>query len=423
MINAIDKPAIFIGEDYIIHAVNRAYSDTYTQKVSLGYSRCFEVSHGNTKPCDQCGEECPMREVEKTLKTSNVVHVHHTAKGESYCDIVMRPIFDPQGELLGYLEILDKIEFATHQAHDEQMLGVSDAFKSMLNYIQRAAKSDISVLLQGDTGTGKELVARALHDASARKNQAFVIIECTGLSESLFESELFGHEKGAFTGANTAREGLIDTANGGTVFFDEIGDVPLNQQVKLLRLLENGTYRSVGGRRQKLADIRVVCATHKDLKGMVERGEFRRDLYYRLAGFPIHLPSLNERKTDIPLLAERFLSRTSPDKQLSKKAINRLQEYDFPGNIRELRSVIEQAALMSDEAIIDSSDLPSHIQSSTVSKSSSPKMVTTLDDAEAEHIKTMIETGNFNHESLADALGVSVRTLYRKLDKHSLSLN
>jgi transcriptional regulator with PAS, ATPase and Fis domain len=228
MINSIDKPAIFINTDYTILAVNEAYRDTYETEVKVGSSRCFEVSHGHSSPCDKHGEECPIQQCVKTERASSVIHIHNTEQGKTYCDIIMRPVKDADGITTGFLEILDKIEFATAESHANKMIGASAPFKTMLTKINRAASSEIAVLLHGETGTGKELVAKALHESSRRAEKPFVVIECTGLNENLFESELFGHEKGAFTGASYAKKGLIEIANGGTVFFDEIADVPLS---------------------------------------------------------------------------------------------------------------------------------------------------------------------------------------------------
>ena len=250
MINAIDKPAIFITHDYVIQAVNDAYRQTYDTEVIVGNSTCYAISHRNEAPCDKHGEECPLTQCQKSNRPSSVVHIHNTNEGKTYCDILMKPVRDEDGITIGFLEILDRISYAAADSQKNKMIDSSDNFKQMLNRINRAAQSEIAVLLQGETGAGKELVAQAVHESSRRKDKPFVVIECTGLNESLFESELFGYEKGAFTGATNSKKGLIEVANGGTVFFDEIGDVPLNMQVKLLRLLETQCYRPVGGLKQ-----------------------------------------------------------------------------------------------------------------------------------------------------------------------------
>jgi DNA-binding NtrC family response regulator len=423
MINAIDKPAIFITPDYVIQAVNQAYQDTYSSKVRLGHSKCHQISHQSALPCEQHGEDCPLLQCKISHRASSVVHVHSTPKGNSYCAILMKPIVDDQGMTIGFLEILDNISYASSVSQRGKMIGKSASFKTLLNQINRAAQSNIAVLLQGETGTGKELVAQALHSASTRNDKPFVVIECTGLSESLFESELFGHEKGAFTGASSRKKGLIEMAHGGTLFFDEIGDVPLNMQVKLLRLLETQRFRAVGGLQQKSSDFRLVCASHKNLLDMVEKGAFRQDLYYRIAGFPIYLPALRDRVEDIPELIQHFVKHSDyRHKQFSAQALAALCAYSFPGNIRELRSIIEHAALLANDDTIHSSDLPSVIQP-LVNNTVSTLDTVDLAQLEKQHLAQLAQTFKGAPNELAQQLGVSTRTLYRKLQRHGLNLS
>lgn len=424
MISAIDKPAIYISPDYAIQAVNQAYRDTYPDEVIVGHSKCYWISHRNQKPCDQCGEACPMAQCKETGMPVSVVHIHHTSEGKSYCDILMKPVKDENDKIIGFLEILDKLSFASAESEAKKMIGVSAPFRSMLNTVNRAAQSDISVLLQGETGSGKELVASALHQSSKRKDKPLVVIECTGLNESLFESELFGYEKGAFTGATTSKKGLIDAANGGTVFFDEIGDVPLNMQVKLLRLLETQSYRPVGGLKPKTSDFRLVCATHKNLLSMVEKGEFRQDLYYRIAGFPIYLPSLRERAEDIPALCAHVLRYSEHGhKSFSDEAQQILNHYTFPGNIRELKNIVEQAALLANDDVIYPQDLPAYITQSGSGSTSDNDTIRTLEDAEADYLRDICDSYPGTPDSLARQLGVSTRTLYRKLQRYQIKLS
>lgn len=425
MINAVNKPAIFIDTQYTILAVNQAYRDTYENEVVLGNSRCFEISHGNISSCDNHGEDCPIQTCMQTQKPTSVMHVHNTEFGKTYCDILMKPIKDDDGITIGFLEVLDKIDFATTEPHNNKMIGSSKPFKAMLSKINRAAKADISVLLHGETGTGKELVAKALHDASSRATQPFVVIECTGLNENLFESELFGHEKGAFTGAIQNKKGLIEIAKGGTVFFDEIADVSLSMQVKLLRLIETRSYRTVGGTQQKKADFRLICASHKNLFSLVQQDLFRKDLYYRIAGFPISLPSLSERQDDIPALCQHFLiSGKVRPKKLSQAALKILCEYNYPGNIRELKNIIEQATLLTDDDVIELYDLPEQVNESpelTVSTNfSDNNSIISLETLEYQYLNQLCEHSNLDIDALALQLGISVRTLYRKLQKHGL---
>jgi transcriptional regulator with PAS, ATPase and Fis domain len=424
MINAIDKPAIFITPDYVIHAVNQAYLETYDTQVILGQSKCHQISHHSNEPCDKHGEECPLQQCQSTARAANAVHIHSTAHGKSYCDILMKPIKDNSGKVLGYLEVLDAIDYASTESKKGTMVGQSAPFKQMLNRINRASQSSIAVLLQGETGAGKELVAKAVHQASSRNDKPFVVIECTGLSENLFES----YEKGAFTGATTSKKGLIEIAHGGTVFFDEIGDVPMNMQVKLLRLLETQCYRAVGGLKQKRSDFRLVSASHKNLLDLVEKGEFRRDLYYRIAGFPIYLPSLRERLDDIPGLVNHFIKYSEyKHKRFSANALNLLSHYAYPGNIRELKNIIEQSALIANEDIIHSSDLPESVQPNHTStdKKNTLKTATelmSLDDVEYAYLSQVCQQFQGSPAELAIKLNISVRTLYRKLQRYELKL-
>ncbi len=420
LINAIEKPAIFIDHHYIIKATNQAYSEHYKTAIKVGVSHCYQISHQASNPCDQHGEDCPLLHCKASGKSHRVLHIHKNGDNKEYCDILMRPIVNDDGITVGFLEILDKVSYASHRSENDKLIGASPAFRKMLAMINRCAKSDISVLLHGDTGTGKELVANAIHQASERKDQPFIVVECTGLSESLFESELFGHEKGAFTGANTHKKGLIDLVKGGTLFLDEVGDIPLSLQVKLLRLLETGTYRSVGGMVTKQADFRLICASHKNLTDMVAQGTFRHDLYYRLAAFPIYLPSLAQRQEDIPLLAEHYLAYYSNnEKSFSASALSALMLYPFPGNIRELKNIINRAVLMGDDNII------------TLASLGLPHFNSAYENGETLTLKALEQTylqqicqhqKGKSAQEIATLLGISKRTFYRKLKQYNISL-
>lgn len=422
MINAIDKPAIFIDNEYHIKAVNSSYRDLYKSPVIINKSKCFEVSHQAESPCDQHGEDCPLKECQNTGKATSALHIHKTGTGSAYCDILMRPVLDDDGMTIGFLEILDKLDYASHDIGKSELIGVSAKFQHMLKLINRSAKTEISVLLSGETGTGKELAAKAIHQASKRNEKPFVLVECTGLAENLFESELFGYEKGAFTGALTKKQGLVDLAHGGTLFLDEIGDVPLSQQVKLLRLIETGNYRPVGSIEYKRADFRLICASHKNLPEMVKAGEFREDLFYRIAAFPIELPSLKERTDDIPLLAKHFLSQSEFNcKKLSEKSIIQLSNYSFPGNIRELKNLIERAAIIADDEWIDEV-LPTIIVSTQIENIEEDiHKIKTLEQLESDYLATLIINTNKGIDQLALELGISGRTLHRKLKKHGVT--
>jgi DNA-binding NtrC family response regulator len=285
------------------------------------------------------------------------------------------------------------------------------------------------VLLLGESGTGKELVAQAVHEASSRAVNPLVVVDCASLPETLFESELFGHERGAFTGASTSKPGLVEAASGGTLFLDEVGDIPLPMQVKLLRLLESGSYRRVGSTELRRTDVRVVAATHRDLKGMVAEGRFREDLYYRLSTFPITLPALRDRVEDIPLLAVALLARVAPQRRmsLSTGALAVLQRHAFPGNVRELRNVLERAALLADGTSIEpvhveralGSDEPDSARRATspTPPESLPASASnaSLRSVERAALQAQLKAHRGSRAELAQKLGISERSLYRKL--------
>ena len=357
------QPMIVLDTDYRILAANTAYRRQFgaVQKPYLG-RHCYQVSHGYQVPCDQAGEHCPMSRARETRGPDRVLHIHHTPRGPEHVDVELRPILDEEREVVAYVERLCTVRSASARPSAEGLVGRSAAFNEALAAVQRVAPSHLPVLLLGESGTGKELFARAVHEASERAAGPFVVVDCSGLTETLFESELFGYEKGAFTGAQARKKGLVETAQGGTLFLDEMGDVPLSMQVKLLRLIESGTYRRVGGVETLQSDFRLVAATHKPLAQMVAQGLFRQDLYYRIAAFPIVLPPLRARREDIPMLVDSFLQRGRGSfkerLQVAPEALARLQAHAWPGNIRELRNVLERARLFADDGVIRAKDLP-----------------------------------------------------------------
>jgi DNA-binding NtrC family response regulator len=294
----------------------------------------------------------------------------------------------------------------------------------MLEMVARVAPTETTVLLEGATGTGKELVARAIHDASPRAGQPFVVVDCSGLPETLFESELFGHEKGAFTGAATLKHGLIEAANGGTLFLDEVGDIPLVMQVKLLRLIETGTYRRVGGTELRRADVRLVSATNLLLDDQVAAGRFRQDLYYRLNIFQISLPRLRDRRVDLPMLVDTLLRRVARSRtlRLSQSALALLIAYDYPGNVRELRNILERASVMCDGEVIGLEHLPESVHMIVKTDDSLTLPIAaekegtpvTLKEIETELLQTLITSHQGTRKELALKLGISERTIYRK---------
>ncbi len=416
------QPMIVLDVDYNILAANAAYQRQFGAERSYVGRKCYQVSHGYKLPCDQAGEHCPMRKAAATLGPDRVLHIHHTPRGPEHVDVELRPILNPQREIIAYVERLTSVSSASAKPSQNGLIGRSAAFVDALATLRRAAPSQIPVLLLGESGTGKELFARALHQSSNRAQGPLVIVDCTGLSETLFESELFGHERGAFTGAAQRKIGLAETAHGGTLFLDEIGDVPLAMQVKLLRLIESGTFRRVGGVDTLRADFRLVAATHKPLREMVAQQTFRQDLYYRISAFPVRLPALRERRDDIPLLVESLLQRVAGETPMTveRAAMQQLTQYDYPGNIRELRNILDRARLFADDGVIRARDLPLELLASPQLAAAPAHSAAARPDAEKMSFMQRIAGFSGSRGELAAHLGLSERTLYRRLKQYGL---
>ena len=418
------QPMIVLDPDYNILAANTAYQRQFgtVGKTYIGH-KCFRVSHHYEVPCDQAGEHCPMKKAFELKGPDRVLHIHHTPRGPEHVNVELRPILDAGREVVAFVERLVTVRHASARPSADGLVGRAPAFNAALSAVQRVAPSMLPVLLLGESGTGKELFARAVHEASGRAGGPFVVVDCSGLTETLFESELFGYEKGAFTGANARKKGLVETAHGGTLFLDEMGDVPLAMQVKLLRLIESGTFRRVGSIETLQADFRLVAATHKPLQQMVADGRFRQDLYYRISAFPIHLPPLCERVADIPMLVDSFLQRGSgagPQRlKVQAEAMARLQAHDWPGNIRELRNVLERARLFADDGVLRAEHLPPGLGLGAArggpAAPASTRMPTVRAPLDTAELKRLAESSTLTRRELAQELGWSERTLYRRL--------
>lgn len=423
-LDSFDEPSIVMDGEYRILSANPAYLRDFSNDAPVVGRRCYEVSHRFSVPCDQAGESCPLQESRSSGQKERVLHLHYTAHGEEHVDVETTPIRDDNGERTLYVETMRVVRQASSRPAAQGLVGRSSAFTRMLARVMRVAPSMAAVMLLGETGTGKELVAQAIHEGSARAARSFVAVDCSGLTETLFESELFGYEKGAFTGATHRKQGLIEAASGGTLFLDEIGDLPLTLQVKLLRLLETGTFRRVGGVEVLPADFRLISATHRDLEAMVKAETFRRDLYFRINTFPIHTPSLRERASDLPLLAQSLLSRVAAGRalHLSAEAAALLAHMPFQGNIRELRNLLERASLMADgdeiepRHILDTDnevDTSAKLQSGQVPQAAGTWL--TLKENERRYLVWALAAHHGDRPALARRLGVSERTLFRKL--------
>jgi DNA-binding NtrC family response regulator len=434
-LDTLPEPHILCDTNYEILAANKAYCRDYGGGHAIVGQTCYAVSHRYAAPCDKAGETCPLKQSMASGQRERVLHLHHTPDGEAYVNIELAPVHGVTGELAYFIEKLEPLGVSHGLPDERALVGRAPTFRRMLELMARVAPSDATVMLQGESGTGKELVAKAIHDASRRADRPFVAVDCSGLTETLFESELFGHEKGAFTGASARRIGLVETASGGTLFLDELGDIPLGMQVKLLRLLETGTFRRVGASDFLKSDVRLISATHRNLRTMVAEDRFRQDLYFRLNTFPIALPALRERLSDVPLLAETLLARVAPGRvlHLSAAALDCLMAYDYPGNVRELRNVLERAGLLCDGDTIQPEHLPAEVTAAagltakvgadgTARREASapPPAVAgpgsrTLAELEDEALRRRFAAHHGNRKTLAAELGISERTLYRKL--------
>jgi two-component system response regulator AtoC len=435
VIEANDSAFVVIDENYTIIAANSAYCQSYSveQDKVIG-CKCHEVSHNLDTPCHLNGEDCPHKYVFSTQQPVQVLHVHYDRQmQEEHVRIKGSPIRGADGRM--YLgEAIFQVARSAELGCDEQrMLGRSPAFLAFIEEITSAARFSAPILLNGESGVGKEMAAKYVHSQSNRHDKPFVSIDCTSISEGMFESELFGHEQGALAGLPQYQSGLIESANGGTLFLDEIGEIPLQIQGRLLRVIETGAFRRLGGHKDVNVDIRVICATHNNLRKRVEQGTFRADLYYRCAGISITIPPLRERRSDIPALVNALASRLRDSSgdlcRITDDAQQLLIGYDYPGNIRELRNILQKAAMKTTNAIItpDLLDLDqfTNIYNNPLAdrrrgQSESDREQRSISELEASHIKSLLQQFSGHRARVADVLKISERTLYRKLKQYGL---
>ncbi|HKL58014.1 MAG TPA: sigma-54 dependent transcriptional regulator, partial [Sphaerochaeta sp.] len=320
-----------------------------------------------------------------------------------------------------------KAEVATLKARNryDRIVGKSQKMVALMETVAQVAPTRASVLITGDSGVGKELVADAIHELGNRSKGPFIKVHCAALSESLLESELFGHEKGSFTGAISQKKGRFELADGGTIFLDEIGEIDASTQVKLLRVLQERSFERVGGEKSITVDVRIVCATNRDLLKEIEKGNFREDLYYRLNVVHLDVPPLRERKDDIPLLMTSFLSQFNLEngkslEGFSNEAKRALLSYDWPGNIRELRNSIESAVVLSRSSVIEAEDLPPSVRLTDKSAQLSLEVGITLAEAEKQLILSTLVMNGGNKTRSAETLGIGRKTLHRKLQEYHI---
>jgi len=387
------------------------------------------------------GEDCPHKQVFATDKPFEVMHTHYDyANRPDRVRIKAHPLHGADGSRY-LLEVINRLAPSTNlTCEDMQMVGQSPAFLALIENLIVAARSDAAVLIYGESGVGKELAAKFVHEQSTRKKNPYVELNCAAIPEALCESELFGHERGAFTGCAGLKQGLFELANGGTLFLDEIGELPLSMQAKLLRVLDSGEFRRLGGNNLIRVDVRVIAATNCNLMTMVTQGKFREDLYFRIAGINVSIPPLRERRMDIPALAEILIKRMCKPGhnvcRLTHAAIERLVNYSYPGNIRELSNILQKALVTCDCNVIDAK----HIHFNGLSGIEHPAMNSKRDDTrfkagetlptdgsvlsiaevERRYISTLLEQHDGNRRIVANIMGINERTLYRKLKRYEM---
>lgn len=435
LLDTHDQPFVVIDASLTIIAVNRAYELVFAtpRHDVVGKPCCADVPGTETAHNPSCRHRKLYHDLEPYAEWLTYLDAEGSAQ---MLRVRGYPLVDADGTLL-LGEAIIPAAVPGRSQDSPKMAGRSAAFMNLIQRLDQAAAADVPVLLQGETGTGKELAAEYVHTHSQRKDKEFVVVDCTVLGEDLFESELFGHEKGAFTGAAGPKKGLFQLADGGTLFLDEIGELPLSQQPKLLRALETGTFRRVGGTQTLRANVRVISATHRDIDQLVQTGDFRQDLFYRLSVFPVKLPPLRERSEDIPLIAQFFLGQmkasTGKTIHLTPRALDRLSRHPFPGNIRELRNVLQLAVALCQQGLIDAGDIHLRAIESSVTETPSPKGESTglteegelspIENVEAGYIVYLLKKHAGNRQKVAFEMGISERTLYRKLKRYKFNLN
>jgi transcriptional regulator with PAS, ATPase and Fis domain len=432
LIDAQDNPFVLIDQDYCVVAANRAYQQAYgVSEEDIVGRKCHQVSHHSEVPCHLNGEDCPHKQVFESRQPHQVLHIHYDTQAQpEHVRIKGSPIFGEDGVMYLGEAIFPLAHTEDLDCEHQRLIGRSKAFQACIESLTRAAKTDAPVLLTGASGVGKDLAAEYIHRRSARNGQPFTIIDCTAISESVFESELFGHERGAFTGCIGRRYGMFEQADGGTLFFNEIGDLPRSLQGRLLHAMETGQFRRVGGRELLSADTRIICATSKNLRQQVASNGFRADLYYRIAGILCEIPSLLQRRTDIPELASALLQRMGakddPSYHLTDDAIEVLLRYDYPGNVRELRNILQRAASLSTNGIITAQEI--HIDDPIKSTNGEGSLHVleqerqdpSIKSLESQYIAELLTEHRGKRSKVARILGISERTLYRKLKQYGL---
>lgn len=476
LVDTHERPFAVIDHDFTVVTVNRAYERAFhTSREQLVGRKCHAVLHKRDRPCFEAGEDCPYVRCYMTHQPCSCLHTHYDEQGRArWVRINLYPLRAADGSVfIG--ETLQEIAARDETDSEDEVrpAGTSPVFLRTMELLEKAALTDAPVLLIGETGTGKELAANFIHRYSRRRDKPFIALDCTVVTETLFESEVFGHERGAFTGSVSCKQGLFEVADGGTLFLDEIGEATLSMQAKLLRVLETGEFRRVGGHKTLSANARIVCATNRFLPDRVKSGDFREDLYYRIACFCVRIPSLRERMEDLPVLSKAILDRLGRENgrhyRLNREAVEYLSSYKFQGNIRELRNILQVAVahnLHSAGGVITRDQLEQYLRmrgefeamqtaashpcdlepctgkelvnygrvspSRALTRPTERSLVIatpeagetrelpSLQDVEARHIAELLRRHAGNRKKVAASLGISERTLYRKLKRYDL---
>ena len=432
ILESLPVGVITLDRDWRITSFNRTASEItgYDSQEVVGW-RCYELFKSPV-----CQRDCP---IERALSCSMPVfdrEVNFLNRNHRRVTVLVNatPLRDAQGRVIGGLETLRDISALEWMrqglglSYDySHIVGKSSAMQEVYRRMEQVCRTDTTVLILGESGTGKELVARAIHHNSHRRDRPFVAVNCSALPESILESELFGHVKGAFTGAMRDKVGRFEMANGGTLFLDEVGELAPSVQIKLLRVLQDREFQRVGDIRSLRVDIRLLAATNKNLRAEMEAGRFREDLYYRLHVFPIELPPLRKRPEDLPLLVSHFIEKFNHQmgrrvRGLSGEAMDALYRYPWPGNVRELENAIEHAFVHSKGVLIQHHDLPSHVIQEPM-EGTVGKLIdrdTAIESFERELILKHLEEANWHRAVAARKLGVSPVTLWRKMKRYNL---
>jgi len=439
LVDAHPEPFALVDREFRIVVANQRYSKTYSglDKAAVVGLKCHLVSHKTDTTCDINGEECPLKRVFETGLPYQVIHRHFDQHHRAdYVAVNASPILNDLGEVILIGESISSISHGDDLCFDADKMisGCCPSFMRVLDNLVSVAGTDAPVLILGETGSGKEMAAQLIHRKSRRFNKEFVAIDCTQFTEESFTSELFGHLRGAFTGAVENKMGLFELADGGTLFLDEIGELSPSIQAKLLRALETGSFRRLGETRLRHADVRLVCATNCDLKQMVGQGQFRADLFYRINCMQVELPPLRHRTADLPELINYFLGRAGHKPGISDAALAALMNYSYPGNMRELRNILERAIALAKGERLDSVHLPEYVVHVELAAPVHPvhganeffnctghqheagePSPTNAGRSTLDSIKEALARHHGNRRLAAEELGITERTLYRKL--------